>query len=200
MEFVFQDDSATWQLFKNGDQQAFAYIYTRYSPNLYEYGMRMLQDEDVTRDVMHDLFVKLWQNRQSAGSTNNIKYYLITSLRNLIFTRKSIDNRMLHEELHESTGFNMEFTPESEYIRKEQLGQLSELLLEALNKLSPRQKEIIYLRYFEELDYNEVAELMNMSVKAAYKLSARALDTLREIMKIPITLIFFLLMINSNLR
>ena len=200
MELVFKDDSVTWQLFKNGNQEAFSFIYTSYSPNLYEYGMRMLQDEDLTRDVMHDLFVKLWQNRKTAGPTNNIKYFLISSFRNLLFTHKGIENRMPREDLQESTGFNMEFTPESEYIRTEQLRQLSKQLLEALNKLSPRQKEIIYLRYFEELDYNQVAELMNMSVKAAYKLSARALDTLREIMNLPVSLIFFLLMINADLR
>ncbi len=200
MELVFKDDSVTWELFKNGDQQAFSFIYTSCSANLYEYGMRMVQDEDLTRDAMHDLFVKLWQNRQSVGPTNNIKYYLLTAFRNLLLTQRGIENRMPREDLQESTGFNMEFTPESDYIRSEQLDVLSKQLLEALNQLSPRQKEIIYLRYFEELDYNQVAELMNLSVKGAYKLSARALDALREIMKLPVSMIFFLLMVHPEVR
>lgn len=198
MEFLFKDDSTTWQLFKNGDKSAFSFIYSHHTPNLYEYGMRMLQNEDLTRDAIHDLFVKLWQNRKTVGFTDNIKYYLISSLRNMIFTLKGIESRMPLVDLNEISSFNLDFNLESEYIRKEQLNELSKNMLDALNQLSPRQKEILYLRYFEELDYNDVAELMNISVKAAYKLSARALEALRELMKLPLSVVLFLLLISES--
>ncbi|ACU02286.1 MULTISPECIES: RNA polymerase sigma factor [Pedobacter] len=198
MELPFTDDSVTWQLFKNGDKKAFSFIYTTYSPNLYEYGMRILQDEELTRDAIHDLFVKLWQNRKSIGTTNNIKYYLITALRNTIFTLKGIENRMQLTGLNEADAFHLDFTLESAYIRKEDLNLLSIQLLDALNQISPRQKEILYLRYFEELDYNQIAEMMNISVKGAYKLSARALEALRELMKLPLSLLLFLLLMGRE--
>jgi RNA polymerase sigma factor (sigma-70 family) len=198
MALSFEDDSVTWQLFKNGDKAAFSFIYSCYSPNLYEYGMRMLSNEDQTRDAIHDLFVKLWQNRKSVGHTDNIKYYLIKAFRNTIFTLKGLEKRMPLVDLEEAHHFNLEFTPESAYIQNEQLNKLSRNLLDALNQLSPRQKEIIYLRYFEELDYNQAAEAMNISVKAAYKLSARALEALKEIMQLPLSLIVFLLLISNR--
>jgi RNA polymerase sigma factor (sigma-70 family) len=198
MEFPIKDDSTIWQLFKNGNKESFSFIYSRHMPNLYEYGMRMLQNEELTRDAIHDLFVKLWQNRKTVGFTDNIKYYLITSFRNTIFTLKGIENRMPIVDLDEASGFSLDFNLESEYIRKEQLNELSKNLLEAMNQLSPRQKEVLYLRYFEELNYNEVAELMNISVKAAYKLSARALEALRELMKLPLSVILFLLLMSSD--
>jgi len=55
-------------------------------------------------------------------------------------------------------------------------------LIDALNQLTPRQKEVIYLRYFEELDYEEIATIMDITIKATYKLRARGLDILRQIM------------------
>jgi len=198
MELPFTDDSVTWQRFKNGDKKAFSLIYTTHTPNLYEYGIRILQDEELTRDAIHDLFVKLWQNRKSIGTTNNIRYYLITALRNTIFTLKGIENRMPMTSLNEAESFHLDFTLESAYIRKEDLNLLSIQLLDALNQISPRQKEILYLRYFEELDYNQIAEVMNISVKGAYKLSARALEALRQLMKLPLPLLIFLLLMGRE--
>jgi RNA polymerase sigma factor (sigma-70 family) len=195
MELPYKEDSETWQLFKDGDKQAFAFIYNKYSPTLYEYGMRMLQHEDSVKDAIHDLFVKLWQNRRSFSVTNNIKYYLIAAFRNTIFTLKGLEDRLPQVELSETDGFDLEFSLEAEYIRNEELANQSAQLLEAMNKLSARQKEIIYLRFFEEMDYNQIAEAMNISVKATYKLSARALDALREIMNLPASTIFFLLLL-----
>ena len=58
-------------------------------------------------------------------------------------------------------------------------------MLQALNQLSPRQKEVLYLRYFEELEYNEIAGMMDISVKGVYKLNSRALETLRGILDMP---------------
>lgn len=195
MESTYEDDGMTWQLFKNGDNKAFAFIYKKYSPALYEYGMRMLQHEDSVKDAIHDLFVKLWQNRKSFSATNNIKYYLIAAFRNTIFSLKGEESKLPQVELNDTDGFDMEFSIESEYIRNEELGNQSAQLLEAMNKLSARQKEMIYLRFFEEMDYKQIAETMNISVKATYKLSARALDALREIMDLPASTILFLLLL-----
>ncbi|MBL1408737.1 RNA polymerase sigma factor [Sphingobacterium faecale] len=193
MKFTFKDDSTTWQLFKDGDREAFAFIYNRYTSNLYAYGMRLLQDEEETRDAIHELFVKLWQRRKTIGYTDNIKYYLITSFRNIIYTLKGIENRMPQADLSEAEDFDLSFNLESEFIHKEQSKELSKKLLEALGQLTPRQKEILYLRYFEELSYQEIAVVMDITVKASYKLSARALEALRELMNLPLSVVLFLL-------
>lgn len=199
MNLAEKDDSSLWQKFKDGDPQTFEFIYKTYSPTLYEYGMRMLQHEDSVKDAIHDLFVKLWHNRNSYSATNNIKYYLIAALRNTIFTLKGLEKRFPQVELNDTVGFDLGFSIETEYIRNEELSSQTAKLLEAMNKLSARQKEIIYLRFFEEMNYNEIAEVMNISVKATYKLSARALDALRVVMNIPVSTIIFLLL-NYKLR
>jgi RNA polymerase sigma factor (sigma-70 family) len=62
-----------------------------------------------------------------------------------------------------------------------------------MNSLSARQKEVIYLRYFEELSYDEIASIMHISVKATYKLSARALDSLRQILNVSNASLFILI-------
>jgi RNA polymerase sigma factor (sigma-70 family) len=53
-----------------------------------------------------------------------------------------------------------------------------------MDQLTPRQREVIYLRFFEELSYEEIAGMLDISVKGAYKLSYRALDALKELLKI----------------
>jgi len=194
MNLAEKDNSILWQKFKDGDPQTFEWIYNTYSPALYEYGMRMLQHEDSVKDAIHDLFVKLWQNRNSYSATNNIRYYLLAALRNTIFTLKGLEKRFPQVELNDAIGFNLVFTAETEYIRNEELSSQTANLLAATNKLSARQKEIIYLRFFEEMNYDQIAEVMNISVKAAYKLSARALDALRIVMNIPVSTIAFLLL------
>lgn len=85
--------------------------------------------------------------------------------------------------------FSFHVTPESIYIQREETAIQAHQLMHAINQLSARQKEIIYLKYFEDLDYPEIAEIMSITVKGAYKLSARAIDSLKIILNSPKSII-----------
>jgi RNA polymerase sigma factor (sigma-70 family) len=94
----------------------------------------------------------------------------------------------------------MVFSVESEFIKKENQSVQTQKLIEALNQLTARQKEVIYLRYFEEMEYEEIAGIMNITVKATYKLTARGLDALRQILDVsPSSLILFLALAKADL-
>ena len=196
-QFILKESggpSHLWINFTQGNREAFTSIYSTYVEILYEYGMRILNNEDQVKDCIHDLFFKLWMNHANIGTTDNIRYYLIGALRNTIFTYKAKADRMKTEDFQNPDDFLLDFDVESDHIQKEDSSAQSKKIKDALNKLTGRQKEIIYLKYFEEMDYEQISELMNISVKGAYKLSARALDALKTILDIDKAMLVFMLL------
>lgn len=198
------DSSATtditlWEALQQGSQQAFATIYDRYFQRLYEYGIRLHPDEDLVKDAIQELFIKLWTNKDTLTSANPLPYLLV-SLRSTIYSRlRPRKNAVLISFDQEQHDFLAHFSAESANIKKEQLQAQHQRLLNALNQLNARQKEILYLRYFEELDYESIAAIMNLSVKGAYKLSARALQNMRDILQVS-TAVLITLLANFHLE
>lgn len=194
------EQSHLWISFTQGNRQAFTSIYSSYVENLYEYGMRILNNEDQVRDCIHDLFLKLWSNHKNIRPTDNIKYYLIGALRNTIFSYRAREGRMITEDVSNYDDFVLDFDVETDHIKKTESLAQTKKIRDALDQLTGRQKEIIYLKYFEEMEYEQISELMNISVKGAYKLSARALDALKSILNMDgATVIFMLLNYRSHL-
>lgn len=201
---VATEDAGLWQAFKEGDREAFRSLYFFYFSHLYEYGMRLVNNADRVKDGIHDLFVKLWNNRANLSQVIAVRPYLLVALRTTLYNRLERDNRITLTGEAENLPFDLVFSVESAYIQKETHSVQAQQLIAALNQLTPRQKEVLYLRYFEELPYEEIAALMSITVKATYKLSARGLDALRDLMKMngP-SLLFLLLLVKAewlNLR
>jgi RNA polymerase sigma factor (sigma-70 family) len=187
------DEQALWLSFLEGNQDAFQSIYSRYYQNLYSYGVRKTNRPELVRDCVQDLFVNLWASRKNLSPTNNIKYYLLASLRNLLVRASIMDDKWDRVASTTDNIFQLEFNPEAEYIRKENLSKQATMIMEALDQLTPRQKEVLYLRYFEELSYEQIADLLDISVKGVYKLSYRAIDALKIALNLPKTDILLLL-------
>ncbi len=185
-------NDSRWEKLKSGDEQAFTSIYEDHTPSLYSYGMRILGDEEVVQDILHNLFLKLWNNRSTLRATDNIRYFLLRSFKNLVYTYHTTGHKYEGYNSVPSESFSFHITPESVFIEKEDLAGKTRMLTEAINQLSDRQKEFIYLRYFEELEYEQIAELMSITTKAAYKLSARALSALKAILDVNNTTLILL--------
>ncbi|SMC62292.1 MULTISPECIES: RNA polymerase sigma factor [Pedobacter] len=187
------EDSIIWDNIIGGDQKSYQKIYNKFFDMLYEYGMRINYDEELVKECIQNLFIKLWVNRHTIHSISNFKPYLLVSLRSAIYNSIRDQKRDRIISLTGEYTFQLEFSAESAYIKKEIDKEQAAKILNALNKLSTRQKEIIFLRYFEELDYKEISQIMNISIKGGYKLTARALDALRDILHVSLpTLIYYL--------
>jgi RNA polymerase sigma factor (sigma-70 family) len=194
---ILNGDIAIWQSFKSGDKDSFKTIYFTYYSNLYEYGMRIISDKELVKDTIHDLFVKLWNNKLNLGDVTAIKAYLIVSLRSSLYNNLQKKSRKTTVEMTENSPFEVIFSVESDYIKKETSSVQNQKLTDALNLLTPRQKEVIYLRYFQELEYAEIAGIMEITLKGVYKLTARGLETLRQILNISDTLLSGILILLS---
>ncbi|MDQ1090558.1 RNA polymerase sigma factor (sigma-70 family) [Siphonobacter sp. SORGH_AS 1065] len=189
------EDVDIWNTFLQGNRESFELIYAQHYKALYEYGMRKLGNPEQVRDYIHDLFVKLWTNRSGTSATDNIRYFLLASLRNLILNSSTKKSNLQYVDIEEADDFKIDFNAETEFIRLEQVDAQSRQVIQALNQLSPRQKEVLYLRYFEELEFHEIAFMMSITVKGVYKLNSRAMETLRSILDLPNSSISLLLLL-----
>ena len=178
------DDFELWQSLKGEDINAFQRIYNDHFQPLFDYGMRFTHDKELVRDAIHDLFVKLWHNKKNLGDVRVIRAYLLVSLKGNIINKLSREKKIVSEEINENIPFEMVFSVENEIIRKESEKIKIKNVTDALNELSSRQKEILYLRFFMELDYEKIADILEISIKATYKLNARALKALRDILSL----------------
>lgn len=175
------DDYQLWNDFRQGDDIAFKQLFERYNRVLYNYGYKFGQNTDLAEDSVQELFVKLWYNRATIGDTISVKNYLFKSLRRILVRKLERNKRFspIDSIFGEKIPFDVELPHDTNLIQKERLQHFRDQLRKSLSKMSPRQREVVHLRYFEDLSYDEIAEVMGLSVKHTYKLMYRAIDSLR---------------------
>lgn len=179
---MFEDH--TWNRFRNGDIQSFETIYDEYASELFRYGKSFSQDSHLIDESIQELFVYLWNKRKSIGPTTSIKFYLLRSFRRLLTRR--IKQTLRYSYNVEAEGdyiFDPVSSPEKEFILNEEAMHLKSTLLDAVKDLPVNQREVIYLRYYQELSYDEIASIIGGSKKTAYNLVYLALNTLRKRLK-----------------
>lgn len=175
------DDTQLWNAMLAGDQQSFAMLYDLYYGKLVNYGIKFTKELFVVEESIQDLFVKLWNNRSGISPTTSVKYYLYRSLRRILHRKlqaKRLDTSPIEET--EALPFDIELSHDHELIRKERMEELKQKVDKLLVSLTNRQREAIFLRFYEDLSYEEIAELLEMNLGGTYKLIYRALDRLRE--------------------
>lgn len=175
-----QEEKRHWEAIKAGDPQALKELYTAYVDPLYGYGMILCNDADKVKDCIHDLFVSVWEGRKNFMIPHSGKAYLMASLRRKIFD-KGTRIRELTETVAEVEDANDQGNdPETTWIQTEELQLRNSKLDHAVNGLSDRQREIIFMKYYQEMEYEEIGRVMNLNYQSARNLVNRALAALRK--------------------
>lgn len=177
---LIESSTIKWQLFLKGDDDAYAWLYSRYVQQLYQYGCRFTSDTEMVKDCVQDVFVKVYRQKgKKTSPPTDIKIYLMASLRNSIF---NVFNKVsLHDTYISNASYDFDLSVEEKLIEAEDESSQEHAVAHLLNALPPRQREIIYYRFFEGLDYNAICELMGLNYQSAYNLLQRSLTRLREI-------------------
>jgi RNA polymerase sigma factor (sigma-70 family) len=173
-------DAEIWISFKKGEEWAISFIYSEHAEKLYRYGLKFTSEIAVIEDALQDLFAELIKNRKNIGHTDNILFYLLKSFKRKLLRKIQSGKRFVSDEELQEYQFEVTWSVEHELILEEVSDEKSRMLLKALNELTPRQKEAIYLRFTKELDYQEVAGLMDISVEACRNLISKAISTLKK--------------------
>lgn len=173
-----------WNQFRVGDIAALEIIYRKTFEDLYQYGMTIYPDNDLVKDTIQELFISLVQHQKTLTAVRSVKFYLLRSLRNRIYDaigkhkRDEIINEIYNKE--QAVYLNGETTSIS---GEESEEQQDSQLVSVINYLPERQREIVMLIFFEGRTYEEVSTLMSLSIKSAYKLTWKAIKSLKKNLK-----------------
>jgi len=183
---------------KSGDYEAFTLLYNKYIRPLTQYGLKFVADLPAVEDCLHDVFVWIWTNRHKLSIDYSVKSYLFKSVRTTMLHLLQTQNRLsaLHPEQEHTYRFELQLTPEAMVLQNENMRMVRLQIESVLNKLTAKQKEVIYLRYYEGLCFEDISQNMNLSVKACYKLMGRAIAVLREHIPDPLMLVILLLQLH----
>lgn len=173
-------DNYLWEMLVNGDMEAFQSLYNLHYHKLNSYGLRIVRDNELVKDAIHDLFVKLWTNKKNLSTPTNVLSYLLQSLRFTIYNKLERENKYLHAD-HDFEEYMGEENNEA-LLQKINRADWGNHIHSLLHHLTPRQREFIHLYFLEDFGYEEVAQILGLSVKATYKLSARAVSELRRLL------------------
>lgn len=187
---ISTSSESLWVRFCKGDQEALNMIYNAHIDNLYHYGMHFCRDAERVKDCLQDLFQCLWLDREQLNSdVRNIRSYLITSLRRRLLRSLEKSRRNSTEELRESFDFELIPPTEDTIIQNENYHERVKRLHEGIAMLSRRQREAIYLRFYQNLSYDEIAKLMMMKVESVYNLISKAVGLLKDLFMLLLWLI-----------
>jgi len=173
----------TWLSFKTGDWGAYEELYNTHFKILNNYGYKFTRDAKLIEDSVHDLFVELWSKRSRLSDPVSVKNYLYRALRNHIFRKMEKQQRFVPVEDDAQFPFNFEVSLDTRFIENETQKALQAKVQRYVNELPARQQEIIFLRFYEGLDYEEIAEVMGLNKTSAYKLLYKAIDKLQHNVK-----------------
>lgn len=176
-----KENNELWAAFKSGEEEAFSRLFFVYYSRLYGYGMKLVSDEELVKDVIQDFFLYLFEKRDSlANELDKPTSYLLASFRRRLL-REAQERRKIEDRREDSFPEDQLFVLDIEdiLIKAETKEQNQKILVRLLNELPPRQREILYLKYYQELSLSEIADTLSISYQVVANHLYRALKKLQ---------------------
>lgn len=171
--------SDLWISFIKGNDNAFSEIYKSSYRMLYAYGLSFNIADEYVRDIIQDLFLKLYTKPELVKDAATLRPFLFTAMRNSCIN--SIRANKKHIKLDYTEDFDINFSVDENIIEdNEEQEHIKALVKKILSELTVRQREIIYLRFLHQMEYEEISRIMNMTEQAARNLIYRAMEKIRK--------------------
>ncbi|MCJ8164253.1 sigma-70 family RNA polymerase sigma factor [Pontibacter sp. E15-1] len=170
-----------WSNFMQGSEADFTLLYHRFAPVLLRYGNRVTKDREMVKDSLQQVFFTLWKSKANLSTPANVTYYLLKAMRSELL--KKLSRQPVHEALPEDYCFELEASYEEDLITEQGSEHTKKRLSAVLEKLPSRQREVVFLKYYANLKYEEIASIMGIAQESAYKLNYKALDKLQHLLK-----------------
>ena len=176
-------DEQLFDAFKKGDKRAFEKIYQSYFSALVFYGFKVCPDQLLVENAIQDLFVELWRRREFISEVENLKFYLIKSLRNQLIRNQRHNPFDRSEDIDDFLDYLGTLSEEQNIVNQETDIARQGKIRSAIDKLSPRQKEVIHLRFYQNLSLDEISELMQLPKQVIKNLLSKSYAVLRIYLK-----------------
>jgi RNA polymerase sigma factor (sigma-70 family) len=172
----------SWNKFiRDGNLDALSGIYFHFYDLLFTYGMKHTLDKQSVEDSIQNVFFNLIKLRKNIGEVKNLPGYLLSSFRRQLFADKDKDKQkhiVFSEQLYEEK-FDFFKSQDHDILEKENLEMVLKVINDCMDKLSSRQREILYLKFHGQISYEEIASMFDISVDSCYKSIYRSVKSIR---------------------
>jgi RNA polymerase sigma-70 factor (family 1) len=173
------NETALLQRLKAGEEDAFNEIYNQFAASLTSFAAARLTSLEEAHDIIHDLFVHLWQERENISINTSLSGFLYAAIRYRVIDhiRRNSTRKKYAEQIAKMPIHTQEETENLLYEK-----ELREKLEGAINQLTPRTKEVFRMSRFEHLSIGEIAEKLNLSEQTVKNQLTTALNQLRSLL------------------
>lgn len=175
------DTERTWlQRLQQNDELALGQLMEKFYTGLYNYAVRFADgDEELVKDAIQEVFISLWQNRATSTSILSIQFYLLRAVKNKVLKALYQKRKETSFKAKDEYEFGIEFSIENKIVEQQLLEENSARIKNILSGMSSRQKEIIFLKFYQQLDHGQIAELMSISRQSVYNLLHETLQKIK---------------------
>jgi RNA polymerase sigma factor (sigma-70 family) len=168
-------DKYIWDNFRKGSITCFEELYDRYFYVLYLYAYHLKPGSNNKEDVIHDIFLELWEKKDKLPEVTHLKAYLMKIVRRKVFSRTKKFSEIEENEAVMSI--------EHLLIEKEEEEVKDQIIKSCMQNLTPRQKEVLHLKYYENMSVPEIMSITKLSQQRVYNIISEALSTLKSSIK-----------------
>lgn len=173
-------DAQIWQNYKQGDRSAYETIYKEHADYLLHYGYKISSNGELVEDAVHDLFVELWKNRATIGQTDNIRAYLTVSLRRKVIRAVQRKQKTSADIKIEDVPFEADLAIDEIIAASEENSHRSQQLTSAMAQLSNRQREVLYMKYYAQMNNEEISDALKINNQSVRNLVYRSIEQLKK--------------------
>lgn len=168
-----------WTGIRQQEYQSLTELYQQMYTDLLNFGLFFGHDSVATKDAVNQVFLEIWERGKGLPAVENVRSYLITYLRRKLLREYEHGNRFV--ELTDSEILSQR-SYEEVIVEAQQEERIRQRLQEALAQLTPRQKELIEMRFFRNLSNEAISQETGMNINTVYNTISSALKTLRRIL------------------
>jgi RNA polymerase sigma-70 factor (family 1) len=161
-----------------GSEHAFRQLFDTYRSKLYTYILKITESKEMAEDTVHDVFLKIWTQKEMLPEILNLNAYLYRMAHNHAYNglRKMAKEIVVMAELEKSGSGYENHDPNETLVRKE----VRQFIHDAVNELTPQQKEVFKMSKELGLKQEEIAQRLGISVLTVKKHHAEAMNYLRK--------------------
>jgi RNA polymerase sigma-70 factor, ECF subfamily len=170
-------DSDTLKKIAKGDSDAFAVVYKQFYKPLCIYAYRFFQDEESAEDVVQKTLIKVWEQRSKITKIQSLSSFLYRSVHN--HSINELKHRQVVDRHSDSLKVELDAAAFDD-VDDEYEERISKTLLNAIESLPPKKREIFKLKYFKGLKHKEIADLLGISYRTVETHIVKGLQKLRD--------------------
>lgn len=180
----------------NLDKKTFEALFKQNYRAMCMYGQNFVHDTDVVEDIVHDIFVNLWDKRDTIQEEKSVKSYLFRSVHNRCLNYIRDTKKFVDSEEYDN---QVEIIISEDNNESYETAELEVRIKDAIDSLPEKCREVFLKSRVDELKYSEIAEILNISIKTVENQISKALKILREKLGdyLPVILLFLFFLIKK---